>query len=452
VSSFRIPHSAFRIPLSRRDWMCLAAAGVAAGSQSGWFGRLADAAAADPKRKRACILLWMPGGPSQIDTFDPKPGTETGGPFKAIDTAAPGVRVTEVLPQVAAQMKHLAVVRSMATKEGDHGRAAYLLRTGRLPQEPIQYPTLGSLVSKELGDLKAELPNYVSVASRRGLGDGGYSAGYLGPDYAPFFVGDSPDAPYSRLPDARELALPDIKPAVETSRAHDRVKLMDGLNADFATGRSGTAVASLQAAYERGLRLVNGTASTAFDLDDEPMKLREAYGKNLFGQGCLLARRLVERGVPFVEVTLGRIPTVFSGWDTHANNFDSLRRLAAILDPAWATLIADLKDRGLLDTTTVVWMGEFGRTPRINGTAGRDHYPNAWSVVLGGGGIKGGQAVGRTSADGTAVEEKPAGVPDLLATICKAIGVDHEKQNVSNIGRPIRIVDKAAKPLAEVLA
>jgi uncharacterized protein (DUF1501 family) len=227
---------------------------------------------------------------------------------------------------------------------------------------------------------------------------------------------------------------------------------MEGLNAEFAPGRNGTAVASLGTAYERGLRLVNGRASTAFDLDDEPMKLREVYGKNLFGQGCLLARRLVERGVPFVEVTLGRIPGVFGGWDTHANNFESLKRLAAILDPAWATLIADLKDRGLLDTTTVVWMGEFGRTPRINGNAGRDHYPNAWSVVLGGGGIEGGQTYGQTSADGTTVEDRPAGVPDLLATICKAIGVDSTRQNVSNIGRPIRVVEKTAVPLSEVLA
>ena len=152
-----------------------------------------------PRRERSCILLWMPGGPSQIDTFDPKPGQETGGKFQAIDTAVPGVRVSEIFPRVAKQMEHLAVVRSLSTKEGDHGRAAYLLRTGRLPQEPIQYPTLGALVSKELGDPNAELPNYVSIASRRGLGDGGYGAGYLGPDYAPFLVGDSPDAPYSRL-------------------------------------------------------------------------------------------------------------------------------------------------------------------------------------------------------------------------------------------------------------
>ena len=230
------------------------------------------------------------------------------------------------------------------------------------------------------------------------------------------------------------------------------MKLLGGMNREFDAGRGDTAVASLRTAYDRGLRLVNGTVAAAFDLKDEPRKLRETYGKNLFGQGCLLARRLVERGVPFVEVTLGRIPGVFGGWDTHANNFDALERLAAILDPAWATLLSDLDDRGLLATTTVVWMGEFGRTPRINGNAGRDHYPNAWSVVLGGGGIKGGQAYGRTSKNGSTVEDKPAIVADLLATICKAIGIDHEKQNTSNIGRPIRIVDKSARPMSDVLS
>jgi hypothetical protein len=428
----------------------LAAAGVALGAHGGWFNQLANAAANDPKRKRSCILLWMPGGPSQIDTFDPKPGEETGGTFKAIETAVPGVRIAEHLPQVAKQMKHLAVVRSMSTKEGDHGRAAYLLRTGRVQQEPLQYPTFGSLISKELGDPTAELPNYISIGGRRGLSDGGYSAGYLGPDYAPLLVGDSPDAPYTRRPGVRDLAVQDIKPAVESARANDRVKMLEGLNADFAPGREGAAMASVQSAYERGLRLVNGTASGAFHLDDEPEKLRAAYGANPFGQGCLLARRLVERGVPFVEVTL--TGGYQGNWDTHARNFDRVKSLCDILDPAWATLISDLKDKGLLETTTVVWMGEFGRTPRINGNSGRDHYPNAWSVVLGGGGINGGQAYGKTSKDGTTVEDKAATVPDLLATICKAIGVDSAKQNISNIGRPIRIVDKDAKPMTEVLA
>jgi uncharacterized protein (DUF1501 family) len=187
------------------------------------------------------------------------------------------------------------------------------------------------------------------------------------------------------------------------------------------------------------------SAAKAFDLTEEKAKTRDAYGRNRFGLGCLLARRLVERGVPFVEVTLG-------GWDTHDNNFAQVKNLCDTLDPAWAALLADLKDRGLLEITTVVWMGEFGRTPGINPRNGRDHYPNAWSVVLGGGGIKGGQAIGKTSNDGMKVEERPVSVPDLLATICHAIGIDPAKQNMSNVNRPIRIVDQSAKPITEALS
>ena len=191
--------------------------------------------------------------------------------------------------------------------------------------------------------------------------------------------------------------------------------------------------------------MLRSTAVEAFNLDVEPGALRDAYGRNPFGQGCLLARRLVERGVPFVEVTL-------DGWDTHQNNFDAVKNLCGVLDPAWAALMSDLKDRGLLDSTLIVWMGEFGRTPKINPQKGRDHFPNAWSTVIAGGGIKGGQAVGKTSKDGTTVEERVTPTVDLLATVCSAVGIDFEKQNMSNVGRPIRIVEKGAKPVTEVLA
>src|SRR6185437_14181693 len=191
----------------------------------------------------------------------------------------------------------------------------------------------------------------------------------------------------------------------------------------------------------------------AFNLDEEPPILRDAYGRNLFGQGCLLARRLVERGVPFVEVTLANVPGSNTfGWDTHQQNFQAVRRLSEVLDPAWGTLMEDLKQRGLLDSTLIVWMGEFGRTPKINNGKGRDHYPNAWSTVLAGGGIKGGQAFGKTSADGMTVETRPVSVSDFLATICLALGIDPRKQNNSNVGRPIRIADKGAQPIKEILA
>jgi uncharacterized protein (DUF1501 family) len=199
--------------------------------------------------------------------------------------------------------------------------------------------------------------------------------------------------------------------------------------------------------------MMRSEAVKAFDLTGEDAKLRERYGKNLFGQGCLLARRLIERGVPFVEVTLAGVAgQQVLGWDTHQNNFESVKRLSQVLDPAWATLLDDLKDRGLLDTTTIVWMGEFGRTPRINSNQGRDHWANSWSTVLAGGGIKGGQVIGKTSPDGMQVTDRPVATPDLLATVCQSLGLDITKQNLSNVGRPIRLVEPNAKPIKEVLS
>jgi hypothetical protein len=437
--------------LSRRDWARLAAAGAVGVSASGWFPLVARAAGRQP-RKKAVILLWMSGGPSQIDTLDPKPGEPTGGPFRTIDTAAPGVRVTELLPTVARQMKHLTLVRSMSTREGDHDRATYHLRTGYLQQEPLQYPALGALVSKELGDPRDELPGYVSIGSRRGMGGIGVGAGYLGAAYAPLLVGDSAADPYVVTPSERALAVPDLRPGtgVSAPQARRRLELLAEQNQGFAPTFPSPVTDSVDAAFDRAVRLMRSPARTAFDLEQEPVRLRDAYGRNLFGQGCLLARRLVERNVPFVEVFLGRVPGAFGGWDTHAQNFDALKALCGTLDPAWGTLLADLKDRGLLDTTLVVWMGEFGRTPRINGGAGRDHYPNAWSVALGGGGLPGGKVIGRTSRDGGEVADRLVAVGDLLATVCRAAGINFEKQHLSNIGRPIRIVDRHAKVIDEV--
>jgi uncharacterized protein (DUF1501 family) len=198
---------------------------------------------------------------------------------------------------------------------------------------------------------------------------------------------------------------------------------------------------------------MRSAGARAFNLDEEPAALRAKYGRNRFGQGCLLARRLVERGVPFVEVTLSDLDaTTANGWDTHIQNFAAVKTLSEALDSGWATLMDDLRSRGLLETTLVVWMGEFGRTPTINFTGGRDHYPNAWTTVLGGGGIRGGQVIGRTSADGTNVEDRPVSVPDFLSTICLALGIDPKSQNISNVGRPIRIADVSAKPIKEALA
>jgi hypothetical protein len=440
--------------LSRREWLKLSAAGVVASSVSGWLENLAHAAAAHPARKRSCILLWMNGGPSQTDTFDLKPGHPNGGPFKGIATSAPGLKISEHLPKIAQFGHRMAVVRSMTTKEADHGRATYYLRTGYMPTGPIQYPPLGSLVSKELGREDAALPNCVSIAPARFFSPGAFGPGFLGPKYAPLVVGDGGQS-FGPAGNAYEQALKvqDIDPPADVDRAHAgaRVDLLQEMEREFVARHPGVAPLSHKTAYDRAVRLMKTAASKAFDLEDEKPSLRDGYGRNLFGQGCLLARRLVERGVPFVEVTLGGLNGGAFGWDTHANNFQQVRALSQVLDAGWAALMTDLKERGLLDSTLIVWMGEFGRTPQIKRGNGRDHWPNSWSTVLAGGGIKGGQAVGKTAPDGVEITERPVTVPDFLATVCKALGIDPEKQNNSNVGRPIRIADKTARPITEVL-
>ena len=443
---------------SRRDLLRLTAAGFAGVSMSGWLEQLAAGAAKDPQRKRSCILLWMNGGPSTIDLWDLKPGHANGGPYKEIATNVPGVRISEHLPKIAKHADRMAIIRSMSTKEADHGRATYYMRTGHVPGGPIQYPALGALVAKELEQPDAELPGFVSVAPSRFLSPAAYGPGFLGPQYAPLMVGENANfiavQPNNR--DAYEGALKvkdmDLPRGVGDKRAVARVRLLDEMEQDFLAERAGPASLSHRTAYQRAVHMMRSTAAKAFDLSDEPAKLRDAYGRNLFGQGCLLARRLVERGVPFVEVTLSNAPGAPNNWDTHQQNFEQVKQLSRVLDPAWATLIQDLKDKGLLETTLIVWMGEFGRTPQINPDKGRDHFPNAWSAVLAGGGIKGGQVIGKTSPDGMKVVERPVAVPDLLATVGLALGLDIRKQNMSNVGRPIRLVEPTAKPIREVLA
>jgi Protein of unknown function (DUF1501) len=443
--------------LSRREMLKMSAAGVTGLSLSGWASALANQTANDPQRRRACILLWMNGGPSQMDTFDLKPGHANGGPFTEINTTVPGIRISQHLPKLARNMHDIAIIRGMTSREGDHGRGTFLMHTGFLPQGPIQYPTFGSLMSKELGRTDNPLPNFVSVAPYRIFNQAAYAPGFLGPMYAPLLVGDqtgrgfNPNQPNAYEQDLRvqDLAPPD---GVGADQLNSRINLLQEMEREFVARHPGVSPQSHQTAYDRAVRLMRTAAATAFNLSEEPAATRDAYGRNLFGQGCLLARRLVERHVPFVEVSLGSFAGNNLGWDTHNQNFDAVRRLSEILDPAWGTLMEDLRDRGLLETTTIVWMGEFGRTPRINPQQGRDHYPNAWSTVIAGGGIKGGRVVGRTSADGTTVEGEPVTVPDFLATVCRALGVDHTKQNMSNVGRPIRLVDISSRPARPVNA
>jgi hypothetical protein len=447
--------------LSRREWLTLSAAGALGCSMSRWLKALADGAAKDPKRKRSCILLWMDGGPSQMETFDLKPGHENGGPYKAIKTNVPGIEISEQLPKLARHADKMALIRSMSTRVGDHSGGTYLMHTGHLQNGPVNYPPMGAVFARELEPPGLELPGFVSIAPQRAYNQAAYGCGFLDPRYAPLLLADggytevAGSQYYAAAGYEQLLKIQDFdRPAtVEAKQAAQRVQLLEEADEDFLRDHPSGPALSHRAAYQRAVTLMRSEAAKAFTLDDEPKELRDKYGRNLFGQGCLLARRLIERGVPFVEVTLsGMVTPSAPGWDTHANNFEAVKTLSAVLDPAWATLMDDLEDKGLLDTTLIIWAGEFGRTPRINRNAGRDHWAKSWSTVLAGGGVKGGQVVGKTSADGTEVTERPVDSQDFLATIGKALSLDLTKAINSSAGRPVHIVERTAKPIREVLS
>lgn len=375
-------------------------------------------AAGSKARGKSCILLWMNGGPSHLDTFDPKPGTKTGGEFKAIETRIPGAKFCEHLPLVAEQADKLAVIRSMTSKEGNHDRAGYLMHTGYAPSTTLQHPSLGAWVSHQLGAEAAELPNFVSI---RGPSVG---AGFLGVQHGPFTI-QKPGEGVRNLPLAK-----DVDAARFDRRLSALATLQNGFHAE--TGRR--EIAAHDVVYQKAVRLMRSPLAKAFDLHDEPQTIVEKYGSSDFGRGCLMARRLVEAGVKFVEVTL-------DGWDTHIDNFSGIRSLCRDLDPGMSGLLADLSERKLLSDTLVIWMGEFGRTPTINERSGRDHYPAAWSAVLAGGGARGGIAYGSTDAEGAKVEKDPITVPNLFATIASLLGMNPSHEEMSPVGRPIAVSD-----------
>jgi hypothetical protein len=404
--------------VDRRDFLRTLPLGAAAAGLLGWRDMLSLQAATLRKQGKACILLWMQGGPSQFETWSPLPGHENGGETKAISTSVPGIEVSENLPKLAQSMRDLCVVRSMTSKEGSHPRATVLLHTGYLPVATVKHPTLGAIVSKELGDPQSELPGFVRIGQARSS-DGG---GLLGVEYDPFLMNDA-----SRMPDNATLT-------TSQSRFQRRLKLLGKVNSEFESQGGKQEVSDQQKLYGKAARLVLSPQMTAFDLSKESDAMRDAYGRSQFGNGCLLARRLVETGVPCVEVSLGN-------WDTHDDNFDRCRTLSEQMDQPAAQLIADLKQRGLLDSTLVIWMGEFGRTPKINPRGGRDHFPRVFSMAVAGGGVKGGQVIGSTDPSGSDVRDRPVGVSDLFRSFCHSLGINADKENMSSIGRPIKIVD-----------
>jgi len=440
--------------MDRRTWLQgMGAAGLTF-SASGWMPSLAAQAAKKLKQKqRQCILLWMTGGPPQTDTFDMKPGTANGGQFKPIDTKTPGIKISQHLPKLAKWTHKMALLRGMNTKEGDHARGTYLMRTGHQPQGPVRYPAIGASVSKELGKDSAEIPNFVSIAPYRIFNQAAFGPGFLGPRYAPLTVGatDGFNPNRQQSDDYAQLRVDDLRvgEGVTSQQFSNRVKIWKRLQAKFLARFKGDVTQAQNTIYEKAIRMMTSDAVQAFDLSKESDKVRDAYGKGRFGQGCLMARRLVERGVPFVEVSLGEFANDSIGWDTHRGNFPAVKRLSEQLDNGWSMLMKDLDQRGLLESTTIVWMGEFGRTPKINDNAGRDHFPAAWTSVLAGGGIRGGTVHGKTSADGTAVEDGKVNASQLLATLCQALGIAPDRQNVSELGRPIRIAE--ANPVKAVL-
>ena len=407
---------------SRRDLLrLLPAAGFSAGVL-GWGDVVASRADEIRRRGKACVLLWMQGGPSQFETFSPLEGHKNGGGTKAIATNVAGIRFAEHWPEAARVADRLAVIRSMTSKEGSHPRATYLMHTGYLPNPSARHPTLGSIVASELakarGDETGDLPPVVRIGGR-GRNDSG--AGLLGMQWEPFEMRNPLENPANTTPQ------------VATDRHLRRLDLMDKLSAEFATQLPEEADAH-RSLYRRATRMILSDRMQAFDLDAEPEQVRKAYGTGPFASGCLLARRLVEAGVSFVEV-------VSNGWDTHQENFTKVPELAAEVDRPMAALVRDLADRGMLDDTLVIWMGEFGRTPQVNPRGGRDHFPRSFNAVLAGGGVRGGQVVGRTDNSGIEVADRPVTVPDLFATFCRSLGIDQQVENKAATGRPIKLVD-----------
>jgi hypothetical protein len=412
--------------LDRRGF--LGAAGMAGLSALG----LPALAAEMRRQQKRVILLWLAGGASQLETWDPKPGAPTGGPFRSIQTAVPGVRISELMPRMAERMRHTCLIRSLNTRNGDHGSAAKIMMRGRRDEASVQYPDLGAVVARELGDADSKVPDYVAFyTATEGQRMAPGSAGFLGARYAPMemFKGMRPDD-LTKLPGITDLD--------HVARAD----LRDYLSRRFSQGRSSSGLASHNEAYQRVRGLMSSDA--LFDLSKEPEKVRDRYGRTLFGEQALVARRLVEAGVPFVRVAR-------AWWDSHGQNFETHQELVPELDHVMAALIDDLKERGLLEHTLILTLSEFGRTPAINPSLGRDHFASAWSMSMTGCGIKGGACHGKTDATGNKVTDGEIGAGDLFATIYRALGINPHK-NYYVGSRPIPLTDAGTKPVKEVLA
>ncbi len=412
--------------LTRRDALRLAAGLGLSFALPGLESRAAQSRGSE--RPKSLITLWMGGGPSQLETFDAHAGKTISGETKAIDTKLPGVQVAHLLPHTAEQVHEMCVIRSMVSKEGDHERGTYLVKTGYRPDPTLIHPALGAIVAHELPAGGVEIPRYISIMNSQWPGRGGF----LGDDYDAFKVLDP------------RQNLQNMKGKVDDVRQARRLKDLEVVERAFRDRRRIQSDGTLhQETVRRALTMMTSDQLKAFKVEDEPAEVRAAYGDTPFGAGCLIARRLIEVGVRAIEVTL-------EGFDTHAKNFSGHETNCKILDPAFAALINDLKERDLFESTVVLWIGEFGRTPKINPLGGRDHWPTGFSAVVGGGGFRSGLVIGETDPEGIKTDPiDPIEIHDLYATILKALGVEYNKELTTPIGRPMALCK--GKPIDRLL-
>lgn len=417
--------------VSRRSFLGGMAAGMGVGLTSGFSPFIQGAGAAQlQEQQKQVLVIWLLGGLSQLESWDPKPKTETGGPFRAIETSVPGIMISELLPKTARLMHHMALIRGINTKEDDHGKGHYLMHTGR-PQTPgADHPHLGSVAARFLAKGNEPLPGYIHVTPGGG-GVGGAEAAYLGPKYGPLYLGNG------QAPANTERA-GGLSPEADAMRQALRRKHNDR----FAQHRRTAETEAYTTTYEQALQLME--RREVFDVSKEPERERERYGSHDFGRHCLLARRLLESGATFVQVT-------HSNYDTHNENFAFHLEQLGEFDQGYATLLEDLAARGRLQNTLVIVKSEFGRTPNINYLYGRDHWSTAWSIAMAGCGLKAGTVIGKTNEKGTAVVDREVNGGHLFHTYLKAVGINpSEDRDIG--GRAVQLADPAASVIDEVLA
>jgi uncharacterized protein (DUF1501 family) len=440
--------------LTRRDFLHAGSLSLLGLTLPGFLQRKAAGAVTD--KDVNCIMLFLVGGPSHIDTWDPKPKApaEVRGPFQTIRTAVPGLDVTEIFPRMARHADKFSLVRSVYhTATAVHDTGHQMMQTGRLFTGGVEHPHAGCVLTYLKGQ-RGEVPGHVLLPRPIGRTGGnmphGQSAGYLGKQHDPFVLNADPSAKDFKVPD---LLPPDY---ISSVRAARRQKMRAAVEGELAAFEKSAAARQLDDNFDLAYRLMSSPqAREAFALDKEPAATRDRYGRTRFGQSCLLARRLIERGVRFVTVNM--FETVFDEitWDIHGSRpFTDIAEMSRLVAPnfdlAYSTLLEDLRDRGLLDTTMVVALGEFGRTPKVNPAGGRDHHPGVWTILLGGGPLKGGRVVGESDELGYVPKSRPVSPGHVAATIYKGLGLDPHRELPGPQNRPLPLVDYGVQPIKEL--